>query len=81
MTDTSDTAQVIVRPPIAWGLSVIAGFAVNWLVPLPFLPAYLPWAWVGAIVFVLALALFAWGIATDQSRLQRPNESADHDHR
>src|SRR3954451_14564631 len=64
MTDTSDTAQVIVRPPIAWGLSVIAGFAVNWLVPLPFLPAYLPWAWVGAIVFVLALARFAWAIVT-----------------
>jgi protein-S-isoprenylcysteine O-methyltransferase Ste14 len=59
-----DTAEVIIRPPIAWGLAVIAGLALNWLVPLPFLPADLPSGWLGAIVFILALALFAWAIAT-----------------
>ena len=36
MDDTADTAHVIVRPPLAWGLSVIAGFALDWLVPLLF---------------------------------------------
>jgi hypothetical protein len=36
MDDTADTAQVIIRPPLAWGLAVIAGLALNWLVPLPF---------------------------------------------
>ena len=64
MVDTADTAQVIVRPPLAWGLAVLAGFALNWLLPLPFLPASLPEGWLGAMVFVLALALFAWAIAT-----------------
>jgi protein-S-isoprenylcysteine O-methyltransferase Ste14 len=64
MDDTADTAQVIIRPPLAWGLAVIAGLALNWLVPLPFLPANLPAGWFGAIVFVLALALFAWAIVT-----------------
>jgi protein-S-isoprenylcysteine O-methyltransferase Ste14 len=64
MDDTADTAQVIVRPPLAWGLAVIAGLALNWLAPLPFLPANLPAGWLGAIVFVLALALFAWAIVT-----------------
>jgi protein-S-isoprenylcysteine O-methyltransferase Ste14 len=62
MDDTADTAQVIVRPPLAWGLAVVAGLALNWLVPLPFLPAGLPAGWLGAMVFVLALALFAWAI-------------------
>jgi protein-S-isoprenylcysteine O-methyltransferase Ste14 len=64
MADTADTAHVIIRPPLAWGLAVIAGFALNWLVPLPFLPANLPAIWVGVIVFVAALALAAWAIAT-----------------
>jgi protein-S-isoprenylcysteine O-methyltransferase Ste14 len=33
-------------------------------VPLPFLPLDLPAGWLGAIVFVLALALIAWAIVT-----------------
>ena len=64
MSDTADTAQVIIRPPLVWALAVIAGFALNWLVPLPFLPADLPAGWLGAMVFVLALALGVWAIVT-----------------
>ena len=64
MDDTADTAQVMIRPPLAWGLAVIAGLALNGLVPLRFLPADLPAGWLGAMVFVLALALFAWAIVT-----------------
>jgi protein-S-isoprenylcysteine O-methyltransferase Ste14 len=64
MADTADTANVIIRPPIAWALAVLAGLALNWLVPLPFVPAVVPAGWLGAMVFALALALFAWAIAT-----------------
>jgi protein-S-isoprenylcysteine O-methyltransferase Ste14 len=64
MDDTTNTAQVIIRPPLAWGLAVMAGLAVNWLSPVPFLPVDLPAGWLGAIVFVLALALVAWAIVT-----------------
>src|ERR1700704_4680827 len=64
MDDTADTAQVIIRPPLAWGLAVIAALALDWLLPLPFLPAGVPAGWLGAMVFVLALALFAWAIVT-----------------
>jgi len=64
MDHTADTAQVIIRPPVAWGLAIIAGLALNWLVPLSFLPADLPAGLLGAIGFVLALALFAWAIVT-----------------
>jgi protein-S-isoprenylcysteine O-methyltransferase Ste14 len=58
----ADTAQVSVRPPRAWGLAVVVGLALNWLVPLRFVPADLPSGWLGAMVFVLALALFAWAM-------------------
>ena len=64
MNDTADTAQVLVRPPLAWALAVVAGLALHWVVPLPFLPGHLPAGWLGAIVFLLALALFAWAIVT-----------------
>jgi len=37
MGDRTDTANVIVRPPIAWALAVLA--RLNWLMPLPFAPA------------------------------------------
>jgi protein-S-isoprenylcysteine O-methyltransferase Ste14 len=64
MADKADTAHVIIRPPLAWGLAVLGGLALNSLVPLPFLPADVPAGWLGAMVFVLALALFAWAIVT-----------------
>src|SRR5215510_1747793 len=64
MADTADTANVKVRPPIMWVVAVLAGLLLNWLMPLPFIPAVVPAAWLGAMVFVLALALFAWAIAT-----------------
>jgi len=64
MADTADTANVVVRPPIAWAFAVGAGLALNWLMPLPFLPAVVSAGWLGAMVFVLALALVAWAIST-----------------
>jgi protein-S-isoprenylcysteine O-methyltransferase Ste14 len=64
MADTADTANVIVRPPIAWALAVLAGLALDWLVQLPFVPVMLPAGWLGATVFALALALAVWAIVT-----------------
>jgi protein-S-isoprenylcysteine O-methyltransferase Ste14 len=64
MEKRADTARVIIRPPLAWGLAIIAGFVLNWLMPLPFLLPKLAAAWLGAAVFVLALALVAWAITT-----------------
>ena len=64
MSDTAATAQVVIRPPLAWALAVMAAFALDWLVPLPFVPAAVPAGWLGGAVLVVALALFAWAIAT-----------------
>jgi len=66
MADTEDTANVVVRPPIAWGLAIGVGLALDWgFIDLPFLPATIPATWLpGAIMFALALALGFWAIAT-----------------
>jgi protein-S-isoprenylcysteine O-methyltransferase Ste14 len=37
---------------------------LQWLMPLPFMPAAAPAGWVGGAVFAIALALAAWAIAT-----------------
>jgi protein-S-isoprenylcysteine O-methyltransferase Ste14 len=64
MNDTPETAQVLIRPPLAWALAVIAGLVLDWLEPLPFLPDAWPAGLVGAVVFVLALVLAIWAIDT-----------------
>jgi protein-S-isoprenylcysteine O-methyltransferase Ste14 len=64
MTDTPETAKVVIRPPIAWALAALAGLALQWVEPLPFMSGSVPAGWVGGTVFVLALALVAWAIAT-----------------
>jgi protein-S-isoprenylcysteine O-methyltransferase Ste14 len=60
----AETARVVIRPPFAWALAVIAGFALDWLEPLPFLPEDWPSGLLGAVVFVLALALAIWAMDT-----------------
>ena len=64
MHDTTDTAHVIVHPPVAWALAVIIGLVLNWLIPLSLLPAALPVGWIGTVVFVLAIALGVWAVIT-----------------
>ena len=74
MSDTADTANVIIRPPIAWALALLAALALQWLVPLPFMPAAVPPGWVGGVVFAMALALAVWAIATiTRARSNVPN--------
>jgi protein-S-isoprenylcysteine O-methyltransferase Ste14 len=64
MSEATDSANTVIRPPIAWGLAVVAGLAAHWLYPLAFLPASVPAVWLGAIVFGAALALAIWAIQT-----------------
>jgi protein-S-isoprenylcysteine O-methyltransferase Ste14 len=64
MDDTADTANVIIHPPIAWALAIIVGLSLDRLVPLPFMPAALPAHWIGAVVFLLAIALGVSAVVT-----------------
>jgi protein-S-isoprenylcysteine O-methyltransferase Ste14 len=62
--DFRDSSGAAGRPPIAWALAVMAGLVLDWLHPLPFLPAAVPAGWVGGIVFLAGLALLIWAAST-----------------
>lgn len=64
MDDKADTANVVVRPPIALAIAILFGLALDWLAPLPFVPPGLPEGWIGVAVFVSGLALLVWAAAT-----------------
>ena len=53
----SDHAQVVVRPPILWASLVVAGFGLDLMAPLPFLPGGFPAVWVGIGVWLAGFAL------------------------
>ena len=54
----------MVRPPIAWALAAVVGLGLDWLYPLPFVPASIPGRWIGGVVFAAAFALAIWAIVT-----------------
>ncbi len=60
--DTNDRSNVIIHPPIAWVLAFAAGFGIDRLYPLQFVPASVPGRWVGAVIFASGLALAIWAI-------------------
>lgn len=64
MTSTQDAPQVVIHPPIALALGLIAGFGLNWLFPLPFVPPSLPRAWIGLVLFLLGILLAGWSART-----------------
>ena len=61
-----DHANVVVHPAVLWVLLVAAGIGLDFLVPLPFMPAGFPAAWVGGGVWFAGLALA--GLAIRQFR-------------
>ena len=62
--EPKDSSNAIVRPPIAWALAFAVGLGLNWLYPLPWIPAALPNVWIGAAVFAAAFALAIWAIVS-----------------
>ena len=64
MSESADTSNAIIRPPIAWATAILAAIGVDWLYPLRFVPASVPRIWVGSGVFAVALALAIWAIVT-----------------
>ena len=64
MSETVDTSNVVIRPPIAWALAIVAGLGLGWLYPLQFAPTSIPRAWVGSGVFAVGFALAISAIVT-----------------
>ncbi len=52
-----DNANVVVHPPVLWVLLVAVGYGLDFLLPLPFMPAGFAWAWVGGGVWLAGFAL------------------------
>jgi protein-S-isoprenylcysteine O-methyltransferase Ste14 len=64
MENSTDTSNAVIRPPIAWALAFVVGLALDWLYPLPFVPAFVPAAWIGGAIFAVGFALAIWAIVT-----------------
>ncbi len=58
-----DHAIVVVHPPVLWVLLVAAGYGLDSLLPLPFMPAGFPAAWVGGGVWLTGFVLAGLAIA------------------
>ncbi len=59
---SSDHANVVVRPPVLWVFLVTVGIVLDFLIPLPFIPAGFPSSWVGGGVGFAGLALAALAV-------------------
>lgn len=64
MSEAGDSANVLIPPPIAWAIAVVVGLGLDWLQPLPFLPAALPRTWIGGGLLLLGFLLVLWAFRT-----------------
>lgn len=64
MSESVDTSNVVIQPPIAWALAIVAGLAAGWFYPWPFVPMSIPRAWIGGGVLAAGFALATWAIVT-----------------
>jgi protein-S-isoprenylcysteine O-methyltransferase Ste14 len=56
-TGDPDHAEVVIHPPILWGLLVLIGIGINHLIPLPFLPTSLPTQLLGGAIWLAGFAI------------------------
>jgi protein-S-isoprenylcysteine O-methyltransferase Ste14 len=64
MNEPTDSANTVVRPPIAWAHAFVAGLGADRLYPLRFVPVSIAGAWLGSSVFAAGFALAVWAIVT-----------------
>jgi protein-S-isoprenylcysteine O-methyltransferase Ste14 len=64
MSQDTDHSNAVIHPPIAWALAFVAGLGLDWLYPLPFVPAAVSGAWAGGAIFAIGFAFAIWAIIT-----------------
>jgi protein-S-isoprenylcysteine O-methyltransferase Ste14 len=64
MAHERDRSNAIIRPPIALLIAFGMGLGLDWLYPLPFVPASIPRVLTGGAIFAAGLALAIWAIVT-----------------
>jgi protein-S-isoprenylcysteine O-methyltransferase Ste14 len=58
----SDSPNVLVLPPLLYGVALAAGLLLHWLAPRPILSSNVRY-WVGGTILALGAALAVWGRA------------------
>ncbi|HEY4275716.1 MAG TPA: isoprenylcysteine carboxylmethyltransferase family protein [Rhizomicrobium sp.] len=71
MTGTKDAPDVVIHPPIALALLVVAALALNWFIPLPFMAGATIGIEAGLVVLLAALLIVRW--AAQSFRKARTN--------
>ena len=64
MSETKDAPNVVIQPPIALIIAVVAALALNWFYPLPFLGRTIPGIEVGLVLLLVALLIVRWAATT-----------------
>jgi protein-S-isoprenylcysteine O-methyltransferase Ste14 len=74
-TGSSDAAEVRILPPLVPLATVLAGIALQILIPLPRGPmgAGRVHVWIGGLILASAITLAIWAVATMQRTGQSPN--------
>ena len=55
--DQPDHANIAIHPPVLWLLLILIGIGINYLIPLAFLPSYLPVQWLGGAIWLLGFCI------------------------
>jgi protein-S-isoprenylcysteine O-methyltransferase Ste14 len=64
MSDKPDAPDVVIHPPIALAIALVLAFALNWFLPLPFVPPALPHIQIGVLLAIAALLIIRWAVVT-----------------
>jgi len=57
---SSDSPQVLILPPLLYGVALAAGFLMQWLAPLPIVFSNARY-WAGGIILASGVLLVIWG--------------------
>ena len=63
-SENKDNPGVIIHPPIALLIAFVVGLMLEWLRPLPFVPASIPSFRVGVLLFAAGFALLIWAFVS-----------------
>jgi protein-S-isoprenylcysteine O-methyltransferase Ste14 len=64
MSDQTDAPNVVIHPPIALGIALVVAYALNWFMPLPFVPPAIPHIQAGVLLVIGALLIIRWAAVT-----------------
>jgi protein-S-isoprenylcysteine O-methyltransferase Ste14 len=64
MSDKPDAPDVVIHPPIALAIALVLAFALNWVMPLPFVPPAIPHIQTGVLLVIAALLIIRWAAVT-----------------